>query len=176
VSGPDHGTSLDDVIGLIERQLCAYKPYIRGNALPGIAVLKYANAQDAAGDVIFSQAVDDALEKAFVALGWGSAAWCGILLSPSGGSALEPEGLRLLLETVDPSAIVAIDEKSLRALIRALSSSETGLLVDLTIGGKSYVHGRLVVSVNDFEGALNNERTKQIAWRELQQCKPYQAV
>jgi hypothetical protein len=175
------------------QRLKSFAPHIVGDPLASLVAVKGkpGKAESAGGDP-FSGEDGFALDKAFGRLGWGlgsqnTRVWCGVLLAspvappppaltpppaPALPPALSAGDLRLICEIVDPLAIVALDDEARLALIKAFESTEDGFLADFTPGATTTSLGRQLISVENFEDALANETTKQVAWAQLKRCVP----
>lgn len=113
----------------------------------------------------------DALEKAFIALGWSRNCWLGVTLEPDDAQPLDADRLRELLEIVDPLVIVTLDEKARKTLIASYRAEDPGLSKSFLPGTMQSILGRRFVSVEDFSAALSDSRKKQLAWAQLKQVK-----
>jgi hypothetical protein len=157
-------------------QLETYRPYLSGEILTSLVVLKgKAGVAENAGEAPFFGEDGAALEKALVALGWPDECWCGVLLAPTVPAdtpPLSPGALRLLCEILDPWTIVALDEPARRALVDAFAQVESGFLADFTPGGQTVVLGRNLISVDGFEEALDDSAAKQRVWAQLKRAVP----
>ncbi|MDR3136863.1 MAG: hypothetical protein LBU07_05590 [Coriobacteriales bacterium] len=102
------------------RQLTTYRPYLQGDSLGDVLVLKGrpGPAEDARQPP-FSGADGPALHTALVALGWKANNWCGLLLRPNGQVALEGAPLLRLIELIDPQALLVVDAVALNVLAAA---------------------------------------------------------
>jgi hypothetical protein len=183
--------TLPDFGLLITQQLKPFAAQVVGNPL---AVVLAVTARP------LSAAAAEALEKALIALGWGEHSWCGLALGidehgtwsekaalapmvcpPHKARAGEPTPycpqllasgeLRLVVEIVDPLAVLALDEDARRALMTAFASEELGLLTEFSAGSSRSVLGRNFVSVDGFEAALSDAQRKQVIWAQLKHCK-----
>ena len=138
----------------------------------------------------FSGQDGKALGSACERLGWEIQSCCGVLLAPLGPKAetlegngegeikrnagaeaetLKGERLRLLIEILDPMVIVALDKDAYQALSEMFASAE-GAPVKWAFETAAEVQGRLLVSIEGFEAALNSEAGKQRVWRQLKQA------
>ncbi|MCL1847626.1 MAG: hypothetical protein FWF91_06660 [Coriobacteriia bacterium] len=159
-------------------QLEAYAPYLIGNPLASLVAIKgIPGSAELAGELPFSGDDGLALDKAFGRLGWGFGSldtriWLGVALSLPNQPTLTAQQLQLICETVDPLALVALDDPARLALIHAFTSAEEGLLIDFTSGTEASVLGRRLYSVEGFEAALADEKDKQKAWAQLKRCVP----
>jgi hypothetical protein len=160
----------------ITRQLEPFAPCVIGDPLASLVALKGRPGEaELGGDIPFRGADGLALDKAFGRLGWGfgtddTRRWCGILLACPDRPPLSPQDLRLICEIVDPLAIVSLDEPARTSLIGAFESAEEGFLADFTPGSQTWILGRHLVSVEDFEDSLTDEGAKQKAWAQLRRC------
>jgi hypothetical protein len=160
----------------IKRQLEPFAAHIVGNPLASLIALKGKPGKaELDGGVPFCGADGLALDKAFGRLGWGfgskdTRAWCGILLACPNKASLSAQNLRLICEIIDPLAIVSLDEIARACLITAFESVEEGFLADFTFGSQTWVLGRQLVSVENFEDSLSDDATKQRAWAQLRRC------
>jgi hypothetical protein len=156
----------------IEEQLRPFATAIDGDVLASLMVIKARpSAAEVEGGPPFSGKDGAALDAAFEHLGWGGLTgevrpWLGLLLPPK----IEDGSLRAICETVDPLAIVTLDEGARLALIAAFETVEEQLAIDFVAGGQAQALGRLLVSVEDFEDSLSDEEAKQKAWAQLRRC------
>ena len=161
-----------DLAASISAQLEAYTRYITGNQLGVILAVKgIPGAAESAGLPAFSGVDGAALEKAFVALGWGQQCWLGVMLRPSGAPRLDAMELRRLIEIVDPLVVVSLDEFARLTLIESFSSTETGLLASFLASSTEMVLGRRFVSIDGFEASLADAQKKQLAWAQLKEAE-----
>jgi len=167
-----------DLRSIIAEQLAPFAPYIRGNALASLVAIKgIPGSAELAGNPPFSGADGFALDKAFGRLNWGfgsqgTRVWLGIVLSALGYPELSPADLRLVLEIVDPLAIVVLDETARLKIIDAFESVDKALRTDFNSGTEHWILGRHVLSVEEFEQSLAQESLKQRAWGQLKRCQP----
>ncbi|MDR1183206.1 MAG: hypothetical protein LBK67_00230 [Coriobacteriales bacterium] len=160
----------------ITQQLEPFASYIVGDPLASLVALKGRPGEaELNGGVPFCSADGLALDKAFGRLGWGfgtddTRRWCGIVLVRPDKPPLSTQDIRLLCEIIDPLTIVSLDETARISLIGAFESAEEGFLADFTSGSQTWILGRHLVSVEDFEDSLVDEGTKQKAWAQLKRC------
>lgn len=154
-------------------QLEPWLGHLYGNRFGSVVAIKsQMGERDSLGQAPFFGADGQALESALAALEWGSNNWCGIVLELSDEQTLSPEVLRLLIEIIDPVALLVLDERALDAL----KLGYKGELLPDTIkpGVKIRLLGRAVVFVDGFEEALasKTEEARRRVWRELKALKP----
>lgn len=153
-------------------QLASFTPYLAGNIMATVLVVKKtAGPFERAGGLPFSGKDGEALEKAFLKLGYGKDAWIGLLASPEGSPVLRPSQLRSIAETIDPLTIIAVDEGAAHLLMEAFASEISGLLVDFQPEVALTVQGRLFVWVDAFESSLNDDARKRRAWAQLKHAR-----
>ncbi len=161
-----------------------FATYISGNQFASIVVIKgrletaiEANFEESSEANKTNQAFThftadgDALEKAFVALGWPRNCWLGVTLQPDETQPLDGDRLRELVEIVDPLIVVTLDESARKALIESYRAACTNLADSFLPGTTGSVLGRRFVSIEDFSAALSDSRKKQLAWAQLKQVK-----
>lgn len=139
--------------------LTTYAPFVKGNE----------NCMLAA---IGSHGVNDAVRNAMTAsaqkleYGTDCIAWIDIHAfgddEEHSEEALGAHDLHMLLEGIDPVAIIALDEDGARLIADAYAST-------LHLDAANRVHGRTVVAFSDFASMLNSETSKQRAWNLLKQ-------
>lgn len=161
-----------------------------------LAIKGKPSAGEAAGGLPLSGRDGVALTAAFERLGWSNTEWCGVLLAPGsadlgadpgadlgadsgadpGADSLteEPERLRLLLEILDPLLIVALDEEARVALVNALDVGDHLAAWEKKTAAEA--QGRLLISVDDFEAALDSEVEKQLVWQQLKRAARTEAL
>lgn len=161
----------------ITAQLTPYAPYYSGDELASIIVIKgIAGKAEFDGLAPFSGQDGLALDKSLGRLGWGYGSadtriWFGILLKSPSLRGLSFQELKLVCEIVDPLVIVALDDSARLALIEAYLSAEDRLPLLFKPGANTTVLGRRFVSVDGFEGALQNMEKKQMVWSQLKNAK-----
>jgi hypothetical protein len=178
----------------IKEQLEPFDAHLVGDPLASLMAIKgRVGKAERTGGAPFSGDDGLALDKAFGRLGWGfgsqnTRVWCGVALAlptqasfapkvsrpiqtpPVAQTPLAANTLRLICEIIDPLSIVALDDEARLALIAAFESAEEGFLADFTLGSKTQILGRQLISVGNFEDALTDETNKQIVWAQLKQC------
>ena len=161
-----------DFESILSQQLGSYAAYLSGNGLASVLVIKgICGSAEQAGNLPFSGADGEALEKALSALDWGPNVWRGVLLNPQDEQPLDVANLRLIIEAFDPLTIITTDEVARLALIQACSLEKTNQAHLFVPGGTISVLGRMLVSVDGFEAALTNPKAKQVAWMQLKQAR-----
>lgn len=103
----------------------------------------------------------NALEASAEQLGFGRDAWAWVVLD-TGTSRLEASNLRMLVEGLDPIALVACDGSAASTLSEAYS---TQMKMDST----NRIACRTVAAFNNFESMLTSNEAKQKAWRVLKE-------
>jgi hypothetical protein len=170
------GTSVIEVATDMKQRLKPFADAVVGDPFASLVALKgRAGAAERDGKAPFSGADGLALDKAFGALGWGYGSqntrrWLGVLLEPVSRPPLSARELRLLCEIIDPLAIVALDEVARLALIDAFASVANRFSTEFVAGSETWVLGRHMISVEQFEDALADETAKQNAWSQLKRC------
>jgi hypothetical protein len=161
---------ISEVLAALLAQIEPYQAYLFGNRLASIIAIKgYKGQAEAAGQAPFFGPDGMALESAFAALGWGDNSWCGVLLEPVGQPALTAAQLRLLIEIIDPQAIVALDKIAIDLVQECFEPDIPS--IKLMVGKKIDILGRLFVGLDGFEAALANQELKQKAWIQLKVLK-----
>ena len=159
-----------------------------GNAFSPIVLVKgVLNAAELAGGDLLAGDDGTALRLALTAIGWAPEDFCA-LASVAGagegdvvpavvpGDALPPELLREALETLDPEAVVLLDDAAADAMRNAYADA-LAIIEDfdaamLKPGLVARVLGRRVLVLNGFEAALSGPREKQRMWAYLKQLPP----
>jgi len=165
-----------------------------------LVVKGHRGVAETAGGAPLSGRDGAALKSAFERLGWGAADedvqyWCGVLLTPLKAEPLADARLRLLIESIDPTVIVTLDEHARLALVGVLLEEKSfvrRLPQPPTKGGASAsspsqtaqwlpktttdAGGRLLVSVDGFEAALDSDTSKQRVWQQLKQAAYSEAL
>jgi hypothetical protein len=162
-----------DFAALRTRALEPWRPYLYGNRCASVVAVKgEPGVAEQSGQQPFFGADGPALESALAALGWGSNSWCGIVLDLPNRAALDAPSLRLLIETIDPRALLALDRRALTVMQEGFG--EEVLPAALGPGQKTWLLGRALVFVDGFETALvseDNGEAKRRVWRELKALK-----
>ena len=167
----DETSQIPDFAALRAEALEPWLPHLHGNRFASVVALKgEPGIAESKGQPPFFGADSEALERALVALDWGSNSWCGIALDLPGRATLNHSDLRLLIETIDPLALLALDNKAIQALQEGYG---TELLPRIPPPGtKTQLLGRTLVFIDGFEAALSSEEDKRRAWRELKAFRP----
>lgn len=120
---------------------------------------------EAAGGAACSGPDGEALLAAVEALGYEAEQAFFTLSRATGDSAPDAERraarLRLQIEAVDPTVVVALDQAAAEDLAAAFGVAE------LVPGQQLRAHGRRVAAVSDFEASLANEDKKRAVWVQL---------
>ena len=164
-----------DFVGLRAAQLEPWLPYLYGNRFARVLALKGEPGEaEKKGQPPFFGADGEALESALAALDWGSNNWCGVVLDLPGKDVLKAGELRLLVETIDPVALLALDEKALLALQDGFGRE---LLPRVPRPGvRIKLLGRALVFADGFEAALASETGKRRVWQELKALRPWNSI
>ena len=152
------------------QKLSIFKDYLSCEAkhaldLMVMVIKGQCGAAEKTGAKPFSGFDGTALNSAFDKLGWGEDGWYGLLLAPSGACALEKEQLRILIEALDPTVIVTVDEPARQLVAKTVLDYEQ--LAAWASGTTTDAQGRLLVRVDGFEAALGSETEKQMVWQQL---------
>lgn len=171
-------TQIDDIqkidfAALRAAELEPWLSFLYGNRFaPVIAIKGQPGEAELSGKPPFFGADAEALESALCALGWGSNSWSGIALDVPSKGVLSASDVRLLIEIIDPRALVALDLPAVTALKESFGDE---LLPSVPRPGqKTWLLGRLLVYVDGFETALASEdegEAKRRVWRELKALK-----
>lgn len=102
-----------------------------------------------------------AIGKALDALGLPEARFAVCTRVGAAGRDARVRRLRLLVETVDPAVIIALDTVAAEDVAAALGAAR------LSAGKPVRVQGRTVLALDDFEGSLGDEGRKRQAWKAL---------
>ena len=168
---PSSGDTLD-FVALRTVELEPWLPYVYGNRFASIVAVKgEAGEAEREGKPFFGEDAE-ALENAFVSLGWGFNSWCGVTLEVSDKDTLSALELRMIVEIIDPQVVVALDR---RALLMLQEGYGDELLPEIpSPGKKTTLLGRTFVYVDGFEVALASDdegEAKRRVWRELKVLK-----
>ena len=154
-------------------ELEAWLPHLYGNRFASVLALKgESGPSEQSGNPPFFGMDGEALENALATLGWGSNAWCGIALELPEKGIIGSSELRMLVEIIDPRALLALDRQAIDALQLSFGIE---LLPSIPIPGQiTWLLGRALVYVEGFEAALisGEEEAKRRVWRELRTLKP----
>ena len=159
-----------------------------GNAFSPVVLVKGA-LNDAERDraAVLSGADGRALRAALERLGYAPEDFCalaavfgpgeeGVVATHAPGDALDPETFRWALETLDPEAVVLLDDAAAAAMREAyaeeLAQVEQFDVAMLAPGLVARVLGRRVLALGGFEAALGDDRAKQRMWAYLKQLPP----
>ena len=161
---------------VLEARAQALEPYLKylsceaDRALESMvfAIKGRCGAAESAGGKALSGRDGVALKAAIERLGWGENGFCSALLTPSAADPLCGRHLRYLIECIDPVVIITLDEEASEAVVKAFLPE-----LDLSMWSPKNptdAQGRLLVSVSNFEAALDSEVDKQRAWQQLKQA------
>jgi len=161
---------IPDFAALRSEALEPWLPHLYGNRFASVVAIKGQPGEaENKGQPPFFGPDSEALERALVALDWGGNNWCGIALDLPQKGTLNDADLRLLIETIDPQALLALDSKALEALQDGYG---TELMPRIPQPGmKTKILGRALVFVDGFEAALSSDEEKRRVWRELKAIK-----
>ncbi|MDR2035306.1 MAG: hypothetical protein LBP91_01330 [Coriobacteriales bacterium] len=146
--------------------------HLHGNRFASVLAIKGQPGEaENKGQPPFFGSDGEALESAFVALGWGSNNWCGIALDLPGKGVVSEQDLRMLIEIIDPTVLLALDRMAALKLKESYgellpSIPEPGIMTKLL--------GRALVFVDGFEAALTSQQedeAKRRAWQQLKAIK-----
>ena len=172
-TGPKHKEETLDFAALRAAELEEWLPFLHGNRFASVVVVKgEPGVAERSGQPPFFGEDGEALESALAALGWGSNNWCGIALKLPGKGVLSAPDLRLLIEILDPRALVALD--SIAASMIQYCFGKELMPSFPEPGQKIWLLGRALVFVDGFESALasdDDEGAKRRVWRELKALK-----
>lgn len=159
-----------------------------GNAFSPIVLVKgELNDAEKAGGRLLSGADGDALKAALLAMGYEPEDFCGLAAvagpADDGSSSTVVEGeplpsdlFREALETLDPEAVVLLDDASVAVMQEAYAEELAGIedfdTAMLMPGLVAHVLGRRVLALGGFEDALSDARSKQRVWAYLKQLPP----
>lgn len=158
-----------------------------GDPLAEVLCLKgIPGPAELAGGAVCSGTDGDALAKAVIALGYDEGAWAAVDVTR-----LDAQGLRVVIEAIDPQAILTLDGPAREAFVRACSvaesrspasegaeapgdSASSGASItrprsadDLPFGVAVRVGGRVVVAIDRFETSLADDSKKRISWHQM---------
>ena len=148
---------------------------IAGNACSPIVLVK--------GDLDEAECSGGALRKALGAIGYAPEDFC-VLASVAGagdgavaaGEALTCDLFREALETLDPEAVLLLDNSAADVMretyadmLVAIDDFDTAMLKP---GLVAHVQGRRVLALDGFEAALTDKAAKQRMWAYIKQLTP----
>jgi hypothetical protein len=139
-----------------------------GALLTEVVLVKgLAGPAEASGGFALSGADGDAALKALVALGWDERAVFRTLSRPQPGasSARRAHRLRMQIEAVDPTLVLALDAEAAADVGAAFSVAAPAW------GQESRVLGRRFVAVDGLEASLGEPTRKRHVWRQLQAAR-----
>ena len=135
--------------------LIRFERFIEGSANDILMVISSTSLSERS-----RKAIESSAQK--LGLGESRISWVNILGRSSGEQdiPITPENLHLLIESVDPAAMVVTDIGAMSILSEAY---ETGLEADAS----NRVACRTCASFSDFDSMLSDEDRKQSAWKGL---------
>ena len=154
---------------------------IAGNACSPIVLVKGdLDEAERSGGELAAGADGAALRKALGAIGYAPEDFC-VLASVAGagdgaGEALPCELFREALETLDPEAVLLLDNSAADVMretyadmLVAIDDFDTAMLKP---GLVAHVQGRRVLALDGFEAALTDKAAKQRMWAYIKQLTP----
>ena len=142
-----------------------------GNAFSSVLFVKGEEGPaEQAGGELLSGADGKALRAALNKLGYAPEDWAAV------GANVSPNVLRQAIVALDPSTLVACDEKA-AAVMRDAFANDLCTLADLEDalllpGRVVHVAGMRVLNLGGFEAALASDKQKQRVWAYLKQIPP----
>ena len=164
-----------DFVALRAAELAPWLPFLHGNRFARVVAVKgKPGVAEKAGQSPFFGSDGEALDSALVALGWGINSWCGIVLELPEKGTLSASDVRLIIEIVDPRALLALDISSITALQESFGEKLLPCIPEP--GVKAHLLGRTLVYVDGFETALDSQdqddgKAKRRVWKELKALK-----
>lgn len=160
---------LPDYAAIRAAELEPWRAHLHGNRFASVLAIKgEPGPAERAGKPPFFGEDAQALESAFVTMGFESGSWCGIALELPEKESIDALELRLLIETIDPQALVALDHCAILLLQEAYGVELMPVIPEP--GKKSRILGRALVYVEGFEAALASNdggEAKKRVWNEL---------
>ncbi len=154
---------------------------ISGNACSPIVLVKGdLDEAECSGGELAAGADGAALRKALGAIGYAPEDFC-VLASVAGagdgaGEALTCDLFREALETLDPEAVLLLDNSAADVMretyadmLVAIDDFDTAMLKP---GLVAHVQGRRVLALDGFEAALTDKAAKQRMWAYIKQLTP----
>ena len=153
---------------------------IAGNACSPIVLVKGdLDEAECSGGELAAGADGAALRKALGAIGYAPEDFC-VLASVAGagaaGEALTCDLFREALETLDPEAVLLLDNSAADVMretyadmLVAIDDFDTAMLKP---GLVAHVQGRRVLALDGFEAALTDKAAKQRMWAYIKQLTP----
>ncbi|MCR5845812.1 MAG: hypothetical protein K6G78_04505 [bacterium] len=149
----------------VRAQRAALDPYRDCLAGDDFAIVVAICADEAANPAPMAERSDiDALRKALEAMGYLPDS---LALVDLAARRLSPGELRILIEQIDPVAIVALDSMASAELYASFGSAVRDC-VDIREGVKVLM-GRKVVSIDGFSASLDDPESKREAWQRLKE-------
>lgn len=150
---------------------------IVGTATSPIVLVKgELNEAERVGGELLAGPDGTALRACLSKLGFAPEDFCGLACSTTDGAPLGLDLFREALETLDPEAVVVLDNTA-RDLVRECYADALVVIDDfdtamLKPGLVAPVLGRRVLALDGFEAALSDKAEKQRMWAYLKQIKP----
>lgn len=153
---------------------------IAGVATSPIVLVKgELNEAERAGGELLAGADGTALRACLAKLGFAPEDFCALACSTKDGEPLGNDLFREALETLDPEAVIVLDDTA-RDLLReayadalvAIDDFDTAMLKP---GLVAHVLGRRVLALDGFEASLSDKAAKQRMWAYLKQITPAKA-
>jgi hypothetical protein len=139
-----------------------------GSVFAEVAAVKgLPGPAEASGGAALTGADGAAVRKALAALGWADDAVFCTLSRPEPGLSAErrSDRLRLQIEAVDPTLVLALDAEAAADIAEAFGIARPAL------GEEVRVLGRRIVAVDGLEASLGDPARKKRVWRQLQAAK-----
>ena len=139
-----------------------------GNAFASVLLVK--------GQEDFEEAELSALKASLEHLGYAPEAWATLLTTTKTGDSINPELVRQAISAFSPDTVLMVNDAAVTS-VREAYADELGQLT--TDAEKNFsprvlvrVCGMRMVNLDNFAGALEDPRQKQLRWAAIKQVPP----
>ena len=139
-----------------------------GNAFASVLLVK--------GQEDFEEAELSALKASLEHLGYAPEAWATLLTTTKTGDSINPQLVRQAISAFSPDTVLMVNDAAVASVREAYAEELEQLTTDAekTFSPRVLVHvcGMRVVNLDNFAGALEDPRQKQLRWAAIKQVPP----
>lgn len=139
-----------------------------GNAFASVLLVK--------GQEDFEEAELSALKASLEHLGYAPEAWATLLTTTKTGDPINPQLVRQAISAFSPDTVLMVNDAAVTSVREAYAEELEQLKTDAekTFSPRVlvYVCGMRMVNLDNFAGALEDPRQKQLRWAAIKQVPP----
>jgi hypothetical protein len=139
-----------------------------GNAFASVLLVK--------GQEDFEEAELSALKASLEHLGYAPEAWATLLTTTKTGDPINPLLVRQAISAFSPDTVLMVNDAAVASVRKAYANELAQLKTDAekTFSPRVLVHvcGMRMVNLDNFAGALEDPRQKQLRWAAIKQVPP----